>query len=97
MYRPPPCRGARTRRFTACRIPGVIRGEPLAMFGWFKKRGSQPTRDQLVATRLRLLAQARDLQRNGDIVGFAAKTAEAEAVERQIEALDGAAATPAKS
>ncbi|MCU0864450.1 MAG: DUF6435 family protein [Planctomycetes bacterium] len=36
---------------------------------------------------LQLLEQARDLQRNGDIQGFAAKTAEAAAVEQQLDAV----------
>jgi len=34
---------------------------------------------------LHLLEQARDLQRNGDIQGFAAKTAEAAAIERHLD------------
>jgi hypothetical protein len=62
------------------------------MFGWLRKRRSRQTRDQLTSLRLRLLAEARDLQRNGDIVGFAAKTAAAAAVERQLADLDGAGA-----
>lgn len=36
---------------------------------------------------LALLEQARDLQRNGDIKGFASKTAEAEAVVQRLEQL----------
>ena len=37
----------------------------------------------------KLMTQARDLQRNGDIQGFAAKTAEAEELGKQIDALEG--------
>jgi hypothetical protein len=37
----------------------------------------------------RLLEDARDLQRGGDIQGFAAKTEEAEAVRLEIEKLLG--------
>ena len=39
---------------------------------------------------LRLLEEARDLQRGGDIQGFAAKTAEAAAAEQRLEAWDQA-------
>lgn len=52
------------------------------MFGWLKR---DPVA-KLEAAYRTLLEQARDLQRNGDIKGFAAKTAEAEAVLRRIEA-----------
>lgn len=62
------------------------------MFEWLRKRRAAKARDQLTRQRLRILAEARDLQRSGDIVGFAAKTAAAEAVERQLQAFDGAGA-----
>lgn len=39
---------------------------------------------------LKLLTEARDLQRSGDIQGFAAKTAEAEALAQEIDALESA-------
>ena len=45
---------------------------------------------------MRLLEEARDLQRGGDIQGFAAKTAEAAEAEQRLEAWDkanGGAAT----
>lgn len=42
---------------------------------------------KLEAEYLRLLEEARDLQRNGDIKGFAAKTAQAEKVASQVDAL----------
>lgn len=47
---------------------------------------------RLEGLHLRLLEQARDLQRGGDIRGFAAKTAEAAEVERQLDALAAASA-----
>lgn len=50
------------------------------MFIWLKRR-------KLEKLYRRLLEQARDLQRKGDIEGFARKTAEAEAVGDQLEAL----------
>ena len=50
------------------------------MFAWLKRR-------KLEKLYRRLLEQARDLQRRGDIEGFAAKTAEAEAVGDQLAAL----------
>ena len=53
------------------------------MFGLFKR---DPAR-KLEAEYRRLLEEARDLQRNGDIKGFAAKTAEAEAIGERLEAL----------
>ena len=34
------------------------------------------------------MTQARDLQRNGDIQGFAAKTAEAEDLGKQLDAME---------
>jgi hypothetical protein len=53
---------------------------------------------QLQQRYLELLEQARDLQRNGDIRGFAERTAEAESVGRELDRLgqqpDSAAPTP---
>ncbi|MFK7740683.1 MAG: DUF6435 family protein [Planctomycetota bacterium] len=40
---------------------------------------------------LKLLEEARDLQRKGDIQAFASKTAEAAEIEKQLEGLAGAA------
>lgn len=37
-----------------------------------------------------LLQEARDLQRGGDVVGAAARTAEADAVRRELDALESA-------
>ena len=51
------------------------------MIKWFKRR-------RLVKLHRKLLEEARDLQRRGDIVAFAAKTAEADKVERALSTLD---------
>ncbi len=61
------------------------------MFRWLRRRRSARTLDDLKQRYLRLLEEARDLQRGGDIRGFAAKTAEAEAVGRQLDAAEAAA------
>jgi hypothetical protein len=53
------------------------------MFVLFKKDPVKKLRESYA----RLLEEARDLQRNGDIKGFAQKSAEAEELWRQIEAL----------
>ena len=53
------------------------------MFGLFRR---DPVK-KLEAEYRRLLAQARDLQRNGDIRGCAAITSRAEEVVRQIDAV----------
>ena len=53
------------------------------MFGFLKP---DPVK-KLEAEYRRLLEQARDLQRNGDIKGFAAKTALAEDVASRVDAL----------
>ena len=53
------------------------------MFGFLKR---DPVK-KLEAEYHKLLEQARDLQRQGDIAGFAEKTAEAEALASQIDAL----------
>lgn len=52
------------------------------MFTWWKRR-------RLERLHRKLLEEARDLQRRGDIVAFAAKTAEAEKVERQLSQMGG--------
>jgi hypothetical protein len=57
------------------------------MFGWLR-RSPGKHRERLTRERLRLLEEARDLQRGGDLIGFAAKTAEAAELERQIDMLD---------
>lgn len=54
-------------------------------------------KQRLERLHLELLTAARDLQRNGDIQAFAAKTAEAAVAERQLErflAEHGMTATP---
>ncbi len=51
---------------------GLFRGDPLK---------------KLEAEYRRLLEQARDLQRNGDVKGFAAMTARAQAVGQRIDEL----------
>ncbi|MBK8920316.1 MAG: Lacal_2735 family protein [Saprospirales bacterium] len=53
------------------------------MFRLFKKDPAKKLREQYA----RLLEEARDLQRMGNIKGFALKTAEAEEVAKQLEAL----------
>ena len=53
------------------------------MFGLFKKDPAKKLREQYAS----LLEEARDLQRMGNIKGFALKTAEAEEVSKQLEAL----------
>lgn len=50
------------------------------MLNWFKRR-------RLEKLHRKLLQEARDLQRRGDIVAFAAKTAEADKVERALAAI----------
>ena len=55
-------------------------GEPVRMIKWLKRR-------RLEKLHRKLLEEARDLQRRGDIVAFAAKTAEAEKVERELASL----------
>ncbi len=53
------------------------------MMSWFRK---DPLA-QLQKKYQRLLLEARDLQRNGDIVSFASKSAEAEAVLQEMDRL----------
>jgi hypothetical protein len=55
------------------------------MFGLFKKDPAKQLRQQYE----KLLEEARDLQRKGDIKGFAQKSAEAEEVAKQLEAMTG--------
>lgn len=58
------------------------------MFAWLRRRRQLRERQQLVQAHGRLLEAARDLQRAGDIQGFAAKTAEAAAAEARLDAWD---------
>lgn len=60
------------------------------MFRWLRSRRRDDPLAELRARYARLLEEARDLQRNGDIQGFAAKTAEAEAVGIQLDAAEAA-------
>ncbi len=53
------------------------------MFGLFKKDPAKQLREQYA----KLLEEARDLQRKGDIKGFAQKSAEADEVLKKLEAL----------
>jgi hypothetical protein len=55
------------------------------LFGLFKKDPAKALRAEYA----RLLLDARNLQRSGNIEGFALKTAEADAVLKQLDALDG--------
>jgi hypothetical protein len=57
------------------------------MFGLFKKKDPIAKLEKQYA---KLLEEAMELQRGGDIKGYAAKTAEAEAVADKIEALSKA-------
>ncbi|MEO0732120.1 MAG: DUF6435 family protein [Bacteroidota bacterium] len=54
------------------------------MFGLFKKDPAK----ELEKKYARLMEEAMQLQRGGDIKGYAAKSAEAEAVAKEIEALN---------
>ena len=56
------------------------------MLNWFKK---DPLKD-LNRQYERLLIEARDLQRNGDIIGYAEKSAKAEGVLQEIDRLQAA-------
>ncbi len=58
------------------------------MFRWLRSRRGDDPLGELRARYARLLEEARDLQRNGDIQGFAQKTAEAEAVGIQLDAAE---------
>ena len=65
---------------TGGRARYIVNYPPLTMFGLFKKN---PTKE-LEKQHERLLEEAMQLQRKGDIKGYAAKTAEAERVMDQI-------------
>lgn len=54
-----------------------------AMFNFFKKDPAKALEKKY----LKLMEEAMQLQRNGDIKGYAAKVAEAEEVQKQLEAL----------
>ena len=54
------------------------------MLKWFRK---DPV-EELKSNYAKLLIEARDLQRNGDIIGFSHKTAEAEALQKEIDELE---------
>ena len=56
------------------------------MFAWLRRRRLDQEQKRLEQRHLRLLQEARDLQRGGDIQGFAAKTDEAAAAERELDA-----------
>lgn len=56
------------------------------MLNWFKKDPVQALQKQYE----KLLVEARDLQRNGDILGYADKTAESEQLLKQIDELRAA-------
>jgi hypothetical protein len=62
------------------------------MFDWLRQRRHAAHVRRLQARHLQLLEQARDLQRGGDIRQFATRTAEAEAVAKQLESLEAATA-----
>lgn len=85
-------------RATRC-IRDARADEVPAMFAWFARRRREKQHRLLQQRHLRLLEEARDLQRNGDIQGFAARTAEAAVAERALEdfekAMRGAVAPPA--
>jgi hypothetical protein len=85
------------------RAPRCIRearaDEVPAMFAWLARRRRDKQHRLLQQRHLRLLEEARDLQRNGDIQGFAARTAAAEVAERELadfeRTMRAAAAPPA--
>lgn len=57
------------------------------MLNWLRKNPLERLKKEHAAK----LVEARDLQRKGDIVGYAAKTAEAEEVLKKIDELESAA------
>jgi hypothetical protein len=68
------------------------------MFRWLRgKSRSEDALDELRRRYAKLLEEARDLQRKGDIRGFADKTAEAEAVGIQLDAAEAAQKAAEKS
>ena len=54
------------------------------MFGLFKTDAIAKLEKQY----MKLMEEARDIQRNGDVVAASAKTAEAEAIRERIEAIE---------
>jgi hypothetical protein len=56
------------------------------MFGWLQRRSLRKEHARLVQRHLKLLEEARDLQRGGDIRGFADKTAAAAVAEQELDA-----------
>lgn len=56
------------------------------MLKWFRKDPVAALQKQYE----RLLVEARDLQRNGDIIGYSDKTAEAEQVLEKMDAMQAA-------
>ena len=57
------------------------------MFDWLKRRDP---RQQVKKRNESAIREARDIQRRGDIIGFAAKMAEAEAIGAELDAFDRA-------
>ena len=55
------------------------------MLGLFRKRDPKKALERRYAA---LMQEARDIQRSGDIVAYAAKVDEAEAVRKELEALE---------
>ncbi len=55
------------------------------MLGWLRRRRLTRDRQRLERLHRSLLEQARDLQRKGDIRGFAAMTEAGATVERQLD------------
>ena len=54
------------------------------MLKWFRKDPVAELKNRYA----KLLIEARDLQRNGDIIGFSHKTAEAETLQTEIDKLE---------
>lgn len=80
------------RSFQQCgKLPDASDARPranaAAMKQWLANRRVKKQQRQLEQQHRQLLEAARDLQRGGDIKGFAHKTAEAEAVARQLDAI----------
>ncbi len=55
------------------------------MFGWLRKKDPKT---ELQRRYEALMREARDLQRGGDIVGYSAKVADADAVRHKLDALE---------
>jgi len=55
------------------------------MFGWLRKKDPKT---ELQRRYEALMREARDLQRGGDIVGYSAKVADADAVRQKLDALE---------